>query len=113
MSNTKKVDKAETTLSPLEAAQAEALAGNDPINVKLVTKFGEAVVTVLAPMDWQYDAVSFLKVGDIANWLSRVMSEQDFAAVDSLHPTNREVLEFAQEWQTTSGQDLGKSAASQ
>jgi hypothetical protein len=98
---------------PFDAARAEALVGDSPVSVELVTRYGKAVVQVLPPMDWEYNAITHLRSGMINLWVQGVMTEQEFAKFDALHPTMREVLEFSQRWEIAAGQNLGKSPASQ
>ncbi len=112
MSNTQKIKNTRDPRPSVEMARAEAKIGEGTFSADLETKYGNATITVLNPMDWEYSAIGCLRSGDLAAWAERAMDEQNFAAFDALHPSMREVRDFAEKWEQGTGQDLGKSEAS-
>jgi len=100
-------------MTELEAVQSDAQAPPDGVMVPLVTANADVSVLVPPPGRWRTRANRALRVGDFDEWAELVLSGQDYAAWVEADPTNDDVETFFRAWKDASGEDKGKSSASQ
>jgi hypothetical protein len=97
----------------LEAVRADAQVGREGVLVPLATESGTAELRVPPAGRWKTRATRSLKQGDFDAWAEAVLSPEDYDAWVDADPTNDDVEQFFKAWNEASGEDSGKSAASQ
>jgi hypothetical protein len=96
-----------------EVEGEEQLADDGSCTVKLVTEFGEALITVPPLSSWRSVARNalFTKQDDLT-WAARTLSTEDATTWMDLDPTQAESSEFFERWGRVVGVAMGKLHAS-
>jgi hypothetical protein len=102
-------EKTESTLTALEAVEAEVDAeDDDSVEVPL----GDTTVRVKPTNEWRSSGVSAMRQGDYSAWAQVCLVEGDAEVWDEIDPTMGECEAFFRAWGEITGQTPGKSRAS-
>jgi hypothetical protein len=101
-------EKTESTLTALEAVEAEVDAGDDSVEVSL----GDTTVRVKPTGEWRSSGVAAMRQGDYSTWAHTCLVDGDAEVWDEIDPTMDECAAFFEAWGEITGQTSGKSRAS-